>query len=64
MKLVILTVLRFYKSVLSPIFLPILGNGCRFTPTCSEYSIDVISKYGIVKGIRLSFIRLSKCHSL
>ena len=35
---------------------------CRFTPTCSQYMIDAIEKYGCIKGIKLGLKRLSKCH--
>lgn len=41
---------------------PLLGQNCRYTPTCSEYSIQAIEKYGIFKGIWLSIKRISKCH--
>ena len=41
---------------------PLLGQNCRYTPTCSEYSIQAIEKYGIFKGIWLSTKRISKCH--
>ena len=41
---------------------PLLGQNCRYTPTCSEYSIQAIEKYGIFKGILLSIKRISKCH--
>lgn len=36
---------------------------CRFTPTCSQYSYDAFKKYGIFKGIRLSFARLGRCNT-
>jgi putative membrane protein insertion efficiency factor len=35
---------------------------CRFTPTCSEYSIDAINKYGTIKGFYLSLRRILRCH--
>ena len=41
---------------------PLLGQNCRYTPTCSQYSIQAIEKYGIFKGILLSIKRISKCH--
>ncbi|MEK7169022.1 MAG: membrane protein insertion efficiency factor YidD [Patescibacteria group bacterium] len=42
------------------------GGGCRFYPqemSCSEYSVDVIEKYGILKGIPLAIKRVLKCNS-
>lgn len=35
---------------------------CRFTPTCSEYMIEAIEKFGTIKGIRLGIKRLIRCH--
>lgn len=39
-----------------------MGPSCRFTPTCSEYSIQAIDKYGPIKGTWLSIKRVSRCH--
>lgn len=41
---------------------PLLGANCRFTPTCSTYSIQAIEKYGAIKGLFLSIKRIIKCH--
>lgn len=41
---------------------PIKGPTCRFYPTCSSYSIEALKKYGVIKGIYLTVIRISKCH--
>ena len=35
---------------------------CRFSPTCSQYMIDAIKKYGVIKGIKLGIKRILKCH--
>jgi len=53
-----MTILRIYKYAISPILPP----SCRFTPTCSEYAIEAIAKYGIFKGARMGFKRLMRCH--
>ena len=50
--------IRAYQVTLSPYF----GRQCRFTPTCSHYSIDAFNRYGTLKGIHLTMTRLSKCH--
>ena len=50
--------IRFYRYFISPMFPP----SCRFTPTCSEYAINVIQEYGAMKGTYLAAIRVSKCH--
>lgn len=41
---------------------PLLPNACRFTPSCSAYSIEAIKKHGAFKGGWLSLRRISKCH--
>ena len=53
-------VVKGYQYLISPL----LGQNCRYTPTCSEYSIQAIEKYGIFKGLWLSIKRISKCHPL
>tara|TARA_S200000501_G_scaffold70093_1_gene62084 strand:+ start:3812 stop:4003 length:192 start_codon:yes stop_codon:yes gene_type:complete len=50
--------IRFYRYFISPMFPP----RCRFHPTCSAYAIDVIQKFGVIKGSYLAIIRISKCH--
>ena len=49
---------RFYQKYISPL----KGPTCRFYPTCSQYSIEAIKKYGALKGIYLTMRRLLKCH--
>ncbi|WP_392384630.1 membrane protein insertion efficiency factor YidD [Marinomonas primoryensis] len=41
---------------------PLLGNNCRFYPSCSQYMIQAIERFGVIKGIYLGGERLSKCH--
>lgn len=50
--------IKFYQKFLSPL----KGPTCRFQPTCSQYSIDALKKYGILKGMYLSIRRILKCH--
>lgn len=50
--------IRFYRYFISPLFPP----SCRFQPTCSQYAIESIEKYGILKGSYMSIVRISKCH--
>ena len=57
-KLLIL-IIRFYQKWVSPIK---LNPTCRFYPTCSQYAIDAILKYGSVKGSLLAIKRILKCH--
>lgn len=50
---------RLYQAILSP-FLPF--NHCRFTPSCSEYAIEALSKHGTRRGVWLSLKRIVRCH--
>lgn len=50
--------IRFYQLSISPLFPPC----CRFTPTCSQYSIEAIRKHGIFKGFWLALKRILRCH--
>lgn len=64
MKSLLIGVLRFYKKFISPILTRSFGNACRFTPTCSEYTIEALEKFGVTKGLFLGFKRFSRCHPL
>lgn len=50
--------IKVYQLILRPLF----PSACRFTPTCSEYSIQAIEKYGFLKGVYLGIRRISRCH--
>ena len=58
MKYLLLLLIRFYQKVISPC----LGPHCRFTPTCSQYAYEAVSKYGFIKGGFLAVKRILKCH--
>ena len=49
---------KIYQRIISPLFPPT----CRYTPTCSEYAIQSLKKYGIIKGVYLSIKRIVNCH--
>lgn len=51
-------VIRGYQRTISPLLPP----ACRFHPTCSEYTRQAILRHGVLKGMGLGIIRLSKCH--
>jgi len=56
--------LRIYKLVFAyPLRFLFGGGGCRYSPTCSEYSVEVIEKYGIMKGGVLAIKRIASCNS-
>ena len=41
---------------------PHLGSNCKFSPTCSNYAIEALKKYGLIKGFYLASIRILKCN--
>ena len=49
---------RFYQRFISPLTPP----SCRFTPTCSQYAVEALQKYGPLKGSWLALKRLLRCH--
>ncbi|MGE5316332.1 MAG: membrane protein insertion efficiency factor YidD [Acidobacteriota bacterium] len=59
MKTLLIFFVRAYQILLSPL-LP--ANTCRFYPTCSQYAIDALRKYGALKGMWLAAKRIAKCH--
>lgn len=50
--------IRGYQRGISPLLPP----ACRFHPTCSEYTRQAIARHGVLKGIGLGIVRISKCH--
>ena len=58
LKKIIIALIRFYQLALSPLKQPT----CRFSPTCSQYSIEAIERFGVIKGTYLSVRRILKCH--
>ena len=60
MKKLFLFLIRFYRRAISPLRPPC----CRFIPTCSEYALEAVEKYGALKGGWLALRRLSRCHPL
>lgn len=58
MRSVFVVLIRGYQVFVSPILPP----ACRFSPTCSQYAIDAIAKYGVARGFVMGVRRLLKCH--
>ncbi|MCR4427649.1 MAG: membrane protein insertion efficiency factor YidD [Firmicutes bacterium] len=59
MKLVILFMIQLYRTLLSPLK---MGPSCRYQPTCSEYALEAVRKYGTARGLGLALRRLLRCH--
>jgi conserved hypothetical protein YidD len=60
MKRVLIALVRFYRSAVSPYRRPC----CRYYPTCSQYALDALNKYGALKGGWLAFRRILRCNPL
>ncbi|MBM7653256.1 membrane protein insertion efficiency factor YidD [Neobacillus cucumis] len=58
LKKIFLLLIRFYQVVISPIKPPT----CRFYPTCSQYGLEAIQRFGAIKGGWLTIKRIAKCH--
>jgi len=59
-QIVAISFVKAYQRWLSPL----LGNNCRFNPTCSFYAIEAINRFGVTKGCWLASKRILKCHPL
>jgi uncharacterized protein len=57
-KIIPIFFIKFYQYSISPL----LPNACRYTPTCSQYSIDAINKYGVFRGSWMGLKRILTCH--
>lgn len=50
--------IKIYQIFISPLF----PSSCRYTPTCSHYTLEALKKYGLLKGLWLGIKRISRCH--
>ena len=57
-KTILIFLIKIYKIILSPI----IGPTCRYPPTCSEYFIDCLNEYGVIKGSVKGLKRIFSCH--
>ena len=57
---ILIKLIKCYKFLISPL----LGQSCRYLPTCSDYSIEALKTYGFFKGILLSLKRIFSCHPI
>jgi putative membrane protein insertion efficiency factor len=58
MRTLVLILIKGYRLLVSPW----LGNHCRFTPSCSQYSITAIERFGLLRGGWLAMRRIGSCH--
>ena len=59
MKKLIIGCIRFYQKYLSPLK---IYTHCKYTPTCSQYAVEAIEKYGVLKGGLLACWRILRCN--
>ena len=57
-KTIVLSVLRGYKWAISPMLSP----ACRYVPTCSEYALEAVDRYGVLRGSVMAMRRVLRCH--
>ncbi len=60
MKYLLIGMIKFYQKAISPFRPP----SCRFLPTCSQYGLEAVQRFGAIKGGYLAIKRISKCHPL
>ena len=58
MKKLLIALVRFYRRAISPLF----PGCCRYIPTCSQYALEALEKYGALKGSWLALRRFLRCH--
>lgn len=58
MKKILILLIKGYRKFISPLFPP----SCRFRPTCSQYTLEAIEKFGALQGSWLGFKRILRCH--
>lgn len=58
MQTVVITLLKGYKLLVSPL----LPSACRYYPTCSEYMMEAVARYGVPRGVWMGLKRLGRCH--
>ena len=56
----LIKIIKIYQLLISPY----LGNNCRYLPTCSEYTIEALKEYGLIKGLFKSLKRILSCHPI
>ena len=57
---IMISIIKGYQFLISPL----LGNNCRYLPTCSEYSIEALKTFGVIKGSFMSLKRILSCHPI
>ena len=64
MNTILVNISIFFIKIYKYLFSPLLGNKCRFFPSCSDYFIDSLLEHGFLKGLFCGLKRISKCHPI
>ena len=56
----LIKIIKGYKFMISPL----LGHSCRYLPTCSEYTIEALKTFGLIRGLLMSVKRIFSCHPI
>ena len=57
-KKIIVLIIKLYQSSMRPF----IGGQCRFVPSCSEYAIEAVRQFGVIKGLYMAVKRVLRCH--
>lgn len=57
---ILIKLIKLYKFLISPL----IGHSCRYLPTCSDYSVEALKTFGLIKGLYLSLKRILSCHPI
>jgi uncharacterized protein len=60
----VIELLRLYRGLLSPLIFGLFGPACRFEPSCSQYAIEAVRRFGVMRGTWIAARRLAHCHPL
>ncbi len=58
MKKIVINLILIYQRFISPM----KSKSCRFLPTCSQYAVEAVEKYGVIKGVWMAFLRILRCN--
>ena len=64
MKIILIKITIFFIKIYKYFFSPLLGNRCRFLPSCSDYCIESLNEHGFFKGVFFGLKRIIKCHPI
>ena len=64
MNKILIKITIFLIKIYKYLFSPLLGNKCRFLPSCSDYFTECLNEFGLIKGTFIGLKRITKCHPI